>query len=426
MKRALAICLLVVLAGCTVPGSLSDDGGVSGELGTEDGYRYNESIAVDPSDGLNDSELDAVVGRSMARLEYMRGLEFTDDVNVSIVSRAEYRDDQPFDHNSTHSLWNNQVWEGLFIVGENRDVSDVMNSTLGGAVLGYYEPGTGNIVIVSDSQTPKINRDTLVHELVHALQDQQFGLDESPDTQDAQLARNGVVEGEANLLEDRYRSKCGNDWNCIEVVTGGTSGGGNIDRGLLDVILYPYVVGPTFVAAKEDAGGWDAIDALHEDYPTSTEQVSNPSLYPGETPVNVTVADRSNADWERFDHDPVADTVGAASIYVMFADNGVISGGDQYQHRASEGWGGDALVPYRNGDRYGYVWETAWDTQADAEQFLDAYRDLLKRHGATRDGDVYTVPESSPYGDAFRVTHEGTRVRIVNAPTVDALDEIHG
>jgi hypothetical protein len=428
MKRALTLCLLVVLAGCTVPGSLSDDGdGVSGELGTEDGYRYNESIAVDPSDGLNDSELDAVVGRSMARLEYMRGLEFTDDVNISIISRAEYRNDQPFDYNRTHSLWNDQVWEGLFIVGENRDVSDVMNSTLGGAVLGYYEPGTGDIVIVSDSQTPKINRDTLVHELVHALQDQQFGLDESPDTQDAQLARNGVVEGEASLLEDRYRSKCGSDWNCIDVVTGGTSSGGSIDRGLIDVILYPYVVGPTFVAAKEDAGGWAAIDDLHDDYPTSTEQVSNPSLYPDGKPVNVTVADRSNADWERFDHDPVADTVGQASMYVMFADNGVISGGgSRYQHAATNDWGGDALVPYRNGDQYGYVWETAWDTQKDAREFLDAYRDLLKSHGATRDGDVYTVPESSPYGDAFRVTHDSKRVRIVNAPTVDALDEIHG
>jgi hypothetical protein len=428
MKRLLALGLLVVLAGCTVPGSLSDSGdAVSGELGVEDGYRYNESIAVTPDDGLNESELNAVVGRSMARLEVIRELEFTGDVNVSIISRAEYQENQPFGGDETGALWNNQVWEGLFIVGEDRDIDDVFNSTLGGAVLGYYEPGTGNIVIVSDSETPKINRNTLVHELVHALQDQQFALDESPPTQDRQLAKNGVVEGEANLLEDRYQQRCENEWDCVTVSTGGASGGSsNVDRGLLRVILYPYVVGPTFVDTIESEGGWEAVNELHEDYPTSTEQVSNPSLYPEEEPVTVSVPDRSNGDWERFDHDPVADTVGAASMYVMFADNGVIEGGNQYQHPATEGWAGDSLVPYRNGDQYGYVWQTVWDTEKDARQFHEAYRDLLARYDATRDGNVYTIPESSPYGDAFRVVRDGTRVRIVNAPSVDALSAIHG
>jgi hypothetical protein len=426
MRRAIALAAVLLLAGCAVPGSVSDDGGVSGELDEEDGYRYNESIAVSPSDGLNDSELDALVGRSMARLEVLRGLEFTGEVNVSVISRAEYRDDQPFESNRTETNWNNQVWEGLFIVGEDRDIDDVFNSTLGGAVLGYYEPGTGNIVIVSDSETPKISRDTLVHELVHALQDQRFGLDESPPTQDAQLARNGVVEGEANLLEDRYRQRCNAEWDCIEAVSGGAGGGGSIDRGLLTVIRYPYVVGPSFVAAIEDRGNWTAVDDLHDAYPSSTEQISDPSLYPDEQPVTVTVPDNSNGEWERFDHDPVADTVGAASIHVMFADNGIIDSQRRYEHPVSDGWGGDALVPYRDGDRYGYVWETAWDSREDARQFHEAYRDLLAEYDATREDNVYTVPDTSPFGDAFRVVREGKRVRIVNGPTVESLSAIHG
>lgn len=428
MRRVLAVCLLLVLAGCAVPGSVSEDkpSTPSGSLGVEDGYRYNESIAVDPSDGLNDSELDAVVGRSMARLEVMRELEFTGDVNVSIISRAEYRENQPFDRNRTQALWNNQVWEGLFIVGENRNINDVFNSTLGGAVLGYYEPSTGNIVIVSDSSTPKINRGTLVHELVHALQDQQFGLNESPSTQDTQLARNSVVEGEANLLENRYRNRCQDEWDCVDVGGSGTSSGGTVDRGLLSVILFPYSAGPSFVETVEQERGWEGVNELHEEYPTSTRQVTNPSLYPDDRPVNVTVADRSNGEWERFDHDPVADTVGAASIYVMFADNGIISSDERYVHPVSEGWRGDALVPYRNGERYGYVWQTVWDTEEDATQFYDTYRELLEFHGATQDGPVYTVPESSPFGDAFRVVRDGKRVRIVNAPTVDELSAIDG
>lgn len=428
MKRAVVLALLVVLSGCSMLGA-PDDTGTEGpdptqdELGWEDGYWYDDSIDVDASDGLSEDELDTVVARSMARIERMRGLEFNKTVPVEIISRSEYREDQPFEVNGTESRWNNQVWEGLLLVGEDRNISTVFEQAYGSAVLGYYSPKDDRIVIVSNSDEPKIDRGTLVHELVHALQDQQFGLGESPDTQDAQLARNGVVEGEANVIEERYQQRCDGNWSCIST-TPSFGGGGNIDRGVLTVITYPYIVGPSFVEAIEDRGGWDAVDALYAEYPTSTEQVSTPSQYPDERPVNVTVEDRSSADWDRFDTDPVADTVGQASIQVMLQRNDAGSGG--YTGPASEGWDGDSLVPYRNDGQYGYVWELAWETPEDAREFREAYLDALGSHDATaRGGGVYVVPDSSPFGDAFRVTRDGTRVRIVNAPTVSALDSVH-
>jgi hypothetical protein len=198
---------------------------------------------------------------------------------------------------------------------------------------------------------------------------------------------------------------------------------------VLTVLIHPYLVGPEFVSAIEARSGWAGVNALHEEYPTSTEQIVDPSLYPGETPVDVTVSDRSTDAWSRFDHDPVADTVGQASIHTMFVTNGVAAGGVDaygYEHPAAVGWDGDALVPYRNGEEYGYVWESAWESTGEAREFRDAYLDLLKSEGATEAGDgVYTVPETSPFGDAFRVTLSGDRVRVVNAPTVDALDGVH-
>ena len=134
---------------------------------------------------------------------------------------------------------------------------------------------------------------------------------------------------------------------------------------------------------------------------------------------------RNRLDWDaRLAHDPVADTAGQASIQVLFQMNGDASGG--YTGPVSDGWGGDTLVPYQNGNQYGYVWELAWDSRVDAREFEDAYRDALTSHDARAEGDgVYVVPESDTFGDAFRVTRDGNRVRIVNAPTVDALDDIH-
>jgi hypothetical protein len=85
-------------------------------------------------------------------------------------------------------------------------------------------------------------------------------------------------------------------------------------------------------------------------------------------------------------------------------------------------------VPYRSDDgEYGYVWTTEWDTEADAEQFHRLYeRYLLQlRMGAERvDSNTYVI-RGGPYADAFRVTRDGARVTVVNAPTVDQLDGVH-
>ncbi|MFC7190435.1 hypothetical protein ACFQL7_11610 [Halocatena marina] len=54
-------------------------------LGWESGYWYNESITVDQSDGLSESELDAFLARSMARVEHIRRLEFTEQVEIEFV-----------------------------------------------------------------------------------------------------------------------------------------------------------------------------------------------------------------------------------------------------------------------------------------------------------------------------------------------------
>jgi hypothetical protein len=421
MKRAAFLVVLIALAGCAAPAT-------PGEAGTVDGYEYNQSIAVNATDGLNESEQAAVVSRTMARIEVLRDLEFEETVEVQVITRNEYRQQQR-PSNETHTRWNNQVWEGLFIVGENRSIDTVFNQTLGSAVAGYYDPQTDEIVIVSDSDTPTLKRGTLVHELVHALQDQRFDLSGNASTQDAQLARSGVIEGEANLIEERYGERCDGGWDCVEFPPQGSSGGGDIDQGVLLVILTPYVTGPSFVEHVESQGGWDAVNDLYDDYPESAEQVIHPERYPDDNPANVTVPDRSSEDWSRFNHDPVADTVGQASIHAMFLTNGIQSQGVQpysYTHPAAEGWAGDALVPYHSGDQYGYVWETAWENRSEAREFRETYVTLLESHGATARSDgVYVVPESNPFGDAFRVVQDGSRVRIVNAPSVDDLSAVH-
>ena len=426
----LALALAVLLSGCVAaaPAEHPDD---DHRLGWENGYAHDDPVAVTTADGLNATEREAVVARAMARLEHLRGLEFTEPVSVRLESREQFRANRSTDENGTHVAWNNQVWKALFLVGADRDVNDVFDDALGSRVIGYYEPGTGEIVIVSDSETPQISRGTLVHELVHALQDQRFGLEAWPDTQDRQLARNGVVEGEANRLQSLYVDRCGGAWDCVPE-TGSGGGGGSLGpygENVFTVIYHPYATGPAFVERIAATGDAAALNALYDPYPASTEQLIHPGAYPDEVPVDVTVPDRARGNWTRFDVDPAADTVGEASIFAMVVANDLGEtdvGRFSYRHPVSAGWGGDAVVPYRDGDRFGYVWTTAWDTERDAREFRAAYEELLTRRNAVRLGETrYRLPDGDPFGGGYRITRDGRRVTVVHGPTPAALDRIH-
>jgi hypothetical protein len=400
-------------------------------LGWEAGYWYDEPIPVNATGGLNATERRALVARTMARVERIRGLEFTSSVPITVRSRAAYLADE----NVTATAWDEQVWEALLLVGENRSVERVFESFYGASVQGSYVPSEGHVVVVSEGDDPTLDRRTLAHELVHALQDQHFGLNATAPTRDARLGKQGLIEGDAGYVADIYERRCRGNWSCVPRPSGGPAGSG-VPTGVYVAAYQPYSDGPALVHRLRERGGWAAVDAAYADPPVSSAQVIHPERYPDWTPTRVRVPDRSNASWERFGRTPSGETVGEASVFALLWANGGVDpfhfpGATRphrtynYTHPASAGWVGDRVVPYRHGDDYGYVFRTEWASPGDAAAFADAYRALLtERRGAERVGDALVVP-AGPYADAFRVRQNGTTVTVTNAPTVGALDAVH-
>jgi hypothetical protein len=405
-------------------------------LGWEAGYDANATLAVNATDGLNESEREAVVARAMARVELIRGLEFEETVPVEVIDREEFRERDVFASGDVDPA-TEQSYEALFLVGEDRPTGDVLDELSGSGVVGYYS-GEG-IVLVSDSETPTVSRGTLVHELVHALQDQQLTLSYSSETRDTQLAARGLVEGDAVTVQREYESRCGVNWTCIDRPSAGAPPAGPIARnpGVYLTIIQPYITGPEFVAAlrersagaESDEGDWAAVNDAFGEFPASTEQTIHPEAYPEDEPAFLTVEDRSTEAWERAG----STTLGEAQIHVMFWKQRFVPRPDDairtdYDHRLSAGWDGDRLVAYRNAetDESAYVWKLVWDSPAEASEFHEGYVRMLRlRLDAERRGATYVVPDS-PFADAFRVTLEGDTVTVVNAPSVEALSEVSG
>lgn len=408
-------------------------------IGWENGYWYNESIDVNQSDGLDDAELDAFVGRAMARVEQLRGLEFTRNVTIEPITRDELR--TITNNTSFGASTGEQLWEAMFVVDEETNATDVIADYHTAVALGFAaEEGSDSIVIITDSPDPPvIGGVTLIHELAHMLQDQHFDLGQpkySPTTLDAELGKDGLVEGEATYIHRLYQHRCADEWECVETPAGWSFTGLSPSFAIAELFSFPYLDGPTYVDQLVEDGGWEAVDTAHETVPHSSEQIVHPGS--DDEPEPLQFRDTARNGWTP--QEPL-ETVGEVGLYVMFANQATtndISALDEqlrpgpggpadasnYQSVPSVGWANDRLVPYESDDEHGYVWTTAWESEQDAREFYDAYLLVLQAEGATQVGENVWVIEDGGFADAFRVSHDGTTVDIVNGPTITALDDI--
>lgn len=424
-------------------------------VGCWNGITAEETFVFNQSAGLNETERELVANRAMARVEQLRDRPFKQDVPVDVLTRAEYRDmraDSGEADTSEFDRWNDQVWKALFVVGEDASAAQEIETVFGGAVAGFYSPGDNQVALVTDgpAEAAQIDETTLIHELGHAMQDQYHDLSHpryTGDTRDADLAIDGIVEGEVVYLEDRFEKRCGAEWDCLEDPPGTESGGEELNNGILQLVLQPYFDGPVYAEQRYKNGGWAAIDDLMNDPPETTREVIHREPY---SPPPMEVTDTATGGWERYENQGVdgADRVGEASVYVMlwyqalmynaptmspqdhldapesYYDRFGYATAYHYVDPASSGWANDALYPYRNtetGDD-GYVWVTEWETTADAKAFETAYTQILETHGNVT--TPVTVLNDGPFRGAYGVHRDGTSVTIVHGPSESSIEAL--
>lgn len=425
-------------------------------LGWEAGCWYNESIRVNQTDGLNTSELNATIARGMARVELIRQLEFKHTVPVELETRESFQASRANDTPSPElRRFDNVKFEALFLVGEDEDSIDVQNENAGVAVLGFYSPSRGAIVLISESRSElQLDELTLAHELVHALQDQHFNLSRyDARTRDGANAENGLIEGDASLVEYRYQQRCQGDgpWNgtCLSQSDSGGSGGSLANIGTYLVKFQPYSDGPSFIQWLYNQGGWATVNEAYDDPPASSEQVIHPEKYGEDAPTDVRLEDRQTDAWERVrppgrpDYGEVGEAALTSMLVFPLYDggeriiepnawlnrtaDGEISDFDplNYETPFTSGWDGDRLHVYVNdANETAYVWRLVWDSPADAEEFVDGYTQVLEYWGGAENQAGLWVIERGGFADAIHIQVEGDTVTIVNAPTVEQLNEV--
>ncbi|MDH5490986.1 MAG: hypothetical protein OEY14_03340 [Myxococcales bacterium] len=303
-----------------------------------------------------------------------------------------------------------RLYVTLGLLDASVDLRPLLRSVLGEQVLGYYDTDAGHLVLREDvardlgrigPRSAHEGRLILVHELIHALQDQQLGLGTATrqrrDT-DAENAFRAVVEGDATLgmldhmlsergLElDEFNQRPGGIGRLLEGIDAGPSIGALADAPAIvrHTLLAPYARGVIFAAALHARGGWPAIDSAHARPPTSTEQVLHPEKYLAREladPISLPAFAHLEAEgWRPAGEDSLGELEMAVYLGI-----GSESGADW---GAAEGWSGDRLRLYEpevagasDPPRAKLVWFSAWDDLAEAAEAETAARRVVGTEG---------------------------------------------
>ena len=330
----------------------------------------------------------------MRAVEKIRGLSFSEPVRSVTIDRSELP--QRLRDQLTRTLpysiaeWA-QILEALFLVEGGTDATfDQLISLYESQVLAYYDPDTRTFYALR--QPPEVlqqlpagmaaEEGVVVHELMHALQDQHHSIGRRAlalrkDT-DASMAYHAVLEGEATLVMLAHLlEKSGADFDSLirQPLFDGLLGAGAAadflftgpaPRYFVESLKFPYLEGLRFVVHAYRRGGWAELDRIHANPPRSTREILHPADY-FETP---------------FQPDAFEPTPPLAVKPLSVEHLGEFHWAFLTGAANATGWTGDRVTIVQDAACNPTVLiETSWESGEAAERFLHAYMDVLDARG---------------------------------------------
>ena len=302
-----------------------------------------------------------------------------------------------------------------------------LNDLSSGNTLAYYSPTDREMVIRSDAAALKGGelsaslRAVVVHELAHALQDQEFGLariDRRHTTSEESVAMTAILEGHANAAENMYVEENFDDKE-LELYQKDTTSSDTKVKSIPEVLSAqqsaPYVFGPTFIAALKQKGQQAITDVFLKKPPHSLAQIILPSKYfAGEEPTEIEppVVPSKNEY-------ALSDQLNQLDIYFIL----VRALGALEALKLSDMWGNGHYTAYRAKDKNGkgkfcVAMNVAGSTSAGTQKISAAFSTWAKTSTLAN----AQVKESDDHV-AISVCDPGTKVKH-SLPTTDDTSQI--
>ena len=371
--------------------------------------------APNGSPAQKDAAAEETVARALRYVARLRELDALGPVKGRVISRDEMvsRVEHDLDSEIPPAVVR-ASGEILFALGTvpasfdyRRGLLEVMRSEL----LGFYEPHEKTMFLGADLHGQELDA-TLWHELVHALQDQHYGLEKllgwSDDAGDWQAAVHGLAEGDATsaMIDALYAGKGTRAPDLPDSVMDLQSAltTGSVQRVPAIIkrsVVAPYVDGLSFVNALRRRGGWPAVAAAWQRLPTSTEQLLHLEKYDSKEAPEALPALMPPALGPK--QSTYSDIYGEETLRVLFEEWMPAHAA----HDAANGWAGDRITSFSEGGLTSVAWRVRYDNEGAALNGLHAFaRGALATEDQAIDGRG-RLAEFVSAADAERATQAG-------------------
>jgi hypothetical protein len=379
--------------------------------------------ATTTSSGGEAGDLGEQIQALMGATEALRGRPFLEPVDVTIVSPEEMA--QRVRANLEKELEPEDVTvEQAFtrllgILPADVDLGAAVEDLYAEQVVGFYDGDTKELVVASGEELTPLGRTVVVHELVHALADQHFGISATLDRLieeerwDEAAALQALAEGDATYFQMVYLQELPAEEQVqavLESLQADTTVLDSLPDWFGEDLAFPYEQGFGFVERLVEEGGAAAVDQAYAHLPTTVEQIMHPNAYFSLEPARpVDLASTTLEGYDVYEEGEFGEW--NLMLYLL---EGVSDG---VATIAAGGWGGDAYRIHWNGTDIAFAYLFEGDTPRDATELADALVQSLQANMAvgpavTDEAAGTTVMEDADY--AF-VQEVGSQVLVVVA-----------
>lgn len=345
----------------------------------------------------------------LPEVERLSGLPAREALRLGVRSRADleaFLEDELEEQFAGERMRNVvRAYARFGLVPDTLDLEPLLSRLLLEQVAGFYDPASDTLFVVEGISAELVDG-VLVHEMVHALQDQYVDLDSLVEAtrqrNDRGMAVQAAIEGHATFVMYEWM---------LGQMTGGSVDLSRMPRlsesldsdalasagvempelqqaptVIREQLLFPYVSGLDFIQVRW-AGADGRVPPLGDALPLTTEQILHPERWGAPEvapPAPLEFSAAVSGQWSEVYSDGLGEVDTRILLREFLADR-------DRADAAAAGWDGDVYRLLEGPDGEALVWVTRWDTEAEAAEFARAMEGVREARYSADAGRRVTV-----------------------------------